>query len=108
MKGFGAGGLQKLMQQANQMQSRMKKVRDELNEKEFEAASGGDAVKVKVNGAMKLLSLSIKPDVMASGDVEMLQDLVISATNEAIKVARETSEAEMAKITGGPGLPGLF
>ena len=108
MKGFGAGGLQKLMQQANQMQSRMKKVRDDLNLQEFEGSSGGDAVKVKVNGAMKILNIAIKPDVMSSGDVEMLQDLVLTAANDALKTARETTEAEMAKVTGGAGMPGLF
>ena len=108
MKGFGAGGLQKLMQQANQMQNRMKKVQEELNLKEFEASSGGDAVKVKITGAMKITAIQIKPDVISSGDIEMLQDLVLTATNEAIKTAKETSEKEMSKITGGAGLPGVF
>jgi len=108
MKGFGAGGMQKLMQQANQMQAKMKKVREELNGKEFEASSGGDAVKVRVNGAMKVLSIAIKPDVISAGDVEMLQDLVLTATNEAIKTARETTETEMSKVTGGAGMQGLF
>lgn len=108
MKGFGAGGMQKLMQQANQMQMKMKKVQEELNAREFEAASGGDAVKVKVTGAMKITAITIKPDVMASNDVDMLQDLILTATNEAIKSARETSEKEMSKVTGGAGLPGMF
>jgi DNA-binding YbaB/EbfC family protein len=108
MKGFGAGGMQKLMQQANQMQMKMKKMQDELNTQEFEASSGGDAVKVKITGGMRITAISIKPDVLAANDVEMLQDLVLTAANEAIKTARETSEREMSKITGGVGLPGLF
>lgn len=108
MKGFGGGGLQKLMQQANQMQAKMKKTQEALNAQEFEASSGGDAVKVRITGAMKITNITIKPDVLAAGDVDMLQDLVLTATNEAIKVARETTEKEMSKITGGVGLPGLF
>lgn len=108
MKGFGGGGLQKLMQQANQMQMKMKKAQEELNTQEFEASSGGDAVKVRITGAMKITNITIKPDVMSSGDVEMLQDLVLTAANEAIKTARETTEKEMSKITGGAGLPGMF
>ena len=108
MKGFGGGGLQKLMQQANQMQMKMKKVQEELNEKEFEASSGGDAVRVCITGSMKIKSIIIKPDVVSAGDVDMLQDLVLTATNEAIRTARETTEKEMSKVTGGVGLPGLF
>lgn len=108
MKGFGAGGLQKLMQQANQMQIKMKKVQDELSAREFEASSGGDAVKVCITGDMKIKTILIKPDVMSSGDVDMLQDLVLTATNEALRTARETTEKEMAKVTGGASMPGLF
>lgn len=109
MKGFGGGGLQKIMQQANQMQMKMKKAQEELATKEFEAGAGGDAVKVKVTGALKLVSVKIKPDVMSAGDVDMLQDLVVTATNEALKTAREASDQEMNKITGGVGgMPGLF
>lgn len=109
MKGFGAGGMQKLMQQATQMQMKMKKVQDELNTREFEASSGGDAVKVRITGAMKITSIIIKPDVLATNDVDMLQDLVLTAANEAIKTARETNEREISKITGGVGgMPGLF
>lgn len=108
MKGFGAGGLQKLMQQANQMQSKMKKVQEELNQKEFEATSGGDAVRVRITGGMKITAISIKPEVISSGDVDMLQDLVLTAANEAIRTARDTTEKEMSKVTGGVGMPGLF
>ena len=108
MKGFGGGGLQKLMQQANQMQSKMKKVQEELATREFSGSSGGDAVQVRVTGAMKLVGVTIKPDVISAGDTEMLQDLILTATNEALQTAKKTSEDEMGKITGGAGIPGLF
>ncbi len=82
MKGFG-GGMQALMRQANQMQARMKKAQEELATREFEAASGGGAVKVTVTGDNKVKSVTIQPDVISSGDQEMLQDLVVTAVNEA-------------------------
>jgi len=106
MKGFG-GGLQQLMKQANQMQNKMKKVQEELALRTFEGTAGGGAVTVQVTGDSKVSSITIKPDVMGSGDVEMLQDLIVAATNEALKSAKSTSEQEMQKITGGV-LPGLF
>lgn len=107
MKHLG-GGLQNIMRQANQMQLKIKKLQEELATREFTGTSGGDAVTVKVNGSQKVLSVTIKPDVMAAGDVEMLQDLVLTAVNDAIRMAKETSEKEMAKITGGFSLPGMF
>lgn len=107
MKGF-SGGMAQLMKQANQMQTRMKKVQDELAKQEYEGTSGGGAVNVKINGEYKMVSLTLNPDVIKSGDVEMVQDLVLTATNEAVKVARETSQKEMEKVTGGMNIPGLF
>lgn len=107
MKGFGGGGMQKLMQQANQMQARLKKAQDEFATREFESTSGGGAVKAKVSGDGKLLNLEIKPDVIASNDQEMLQDLIVTAVNEALKTAKTTSDQEMSKITGGFSLPGM-
>lgn len=107
MKGFG-GGMQQLMKQANQMQTRMKKAQAELAEREFEGSSGGNAVTVKVKGDNFVCAVLIKEDVLKAGDAEMLQDLILTATNEAIKLAKKTTEEEMAKITGGAGIPGLF
>jgi len=106
-KGFG-GGMQQLMRQANQMQNRMKKLQEELKEREFEGSAGGGAVTVKVNGDTQVLAVTIKPDVVAADDVEMLQDLILAATNDAIKSAKDTSQKEMDKITGGVNLPGMF
>lgn len=107
MKGL-PGGMQQLMKQANQMQAKMKKLQEELATREFDGTSGGGAVAVKVNGENKMVAITINPEVMKSGDVEMLQDLILAATNEAVKVARDTSSKEMEKVTGGLNIPGLF
>jgi nucleoid-associated protein EbfC len=107
MKGM-QGGMQKFIQQANQLQSKVKKLQEELATREFKGTAGGDAVQVTVNGDNKVLAMVIKDEVMKSGDVEMLQDLVLTATNEALRVAKETSDTEMNKLTGGFGLPGML
>ena len=108
MKGFGAGGMQALMRQANQMQARMKKTQEELAAREFEATSGGGAVKVTIMGDLKIKTVDIQADVISAGDKDMLQDLVTTAVNEAIKTAKTTSDQEMAKITGGFSMPGML
>lgn len=102
------GGMAQLMKQANQMQMKMKKTQEELAQKTYEASSGGGAVKVTVSGDNVIKAISISADIMGSGDVEMLQDLIMTATNEALKTAKETSNKEMEKITGGLSIPGLF
>lgn len=107
MKGLG-GGMAQLMKQANQMQMKMKKVQEEMAKAEFEGSSGGGAVKAKVTGDNKLAALTISPEIFKSGDVEMLQDMIVAAVNEGVKLAKDTSAKEMEKITGGMGVPGLF
>ena len=112
-KGGGAGGgmqggMANLMRQANQMQLKIKKVQEELGEREYEGTSGGGAVTVKVKGENQVLSLKISDDVMKSGDVEMLQDMIVTAANDALKKAKDTHAAEMEKVTGGFNVPGLF
>lgn len=106
MKGMGGGGMQALMRQANQMQTRMKKAQDELAAREFEGTSGGGAVKIVMLGNYNVKSVDIQQDVLS--DKDMLQDLVATAVNEAIRVVKTTSDAEMAKITGGFNMPGMF
>lgn len=106
MKGM-MGGMAGLMKQANQMQMKMKKLQEELATREFTGTSGGGAVTAKVNGDNKVLSITINPDVLKSGDAEMLQDMVVSAVNDALKTAKDTSSQEMSKITGGLNLPGF-
>jgi DNA-binding YbaB/EbfC family protein len=107
MKGM-PGGMAQLMKQANQMQIKMKKAQEDLAKREFEGTSGGGAVKAKVNGDHFLTNLVIDSEVMKAGDVEMLQDLILTATNDAIKTAKDISQKEMEKITGGVGIPGMF
>lgn len=106
MKGFG--GMASLMKQANQMQAKMKKAQEDLAAKEFTGTSGGGAVTVKMNGDNKVLAITIKPEVIKEGDVEMVQDLVMSAVNDAVKIAKDETAKEMSKITGGINLPGMF
>lgn len=102
------GGMQNLMRQANQLQMKIKKAQEELSEREYEGTSGGGAVSAKVKGENQLIALKITEDVMKSGDVEMLQDLVLTAVNDALKRAKETHASEMEKVTGGFNMPGLF
>lgn len=106
MKGM-MGGMAGLMKQANQMQMKMKKLQEELATREFTGTSGGGAVSAKVNGDSKVLSITINPEVMKAGDAEMLQDMVVSAVNDALKTAKDTSSQEMSKITGGMNIPGF-
>lgn len=107
MKGFGGGGMAQLMKQANQMQMKMKKLQEELATRTYDGTAGGGAVKITVTGNNQVKAVAITPDVMSAGDVEMLQDLIQAATNDALKVAKETSDKEMEKITGGMNIPGM-
>lgn len=107
MKGL-PGGMAQLMKQANQMQMRMKKAQEELAKATYEGTSGGGAVKVTVTGDNLISAIAIDPEVIKAGDAEMLQDMVMTATNDAMKKAKETSAKEMEKITGGMNIPGMF
>lgn len=107
MKGFGAGGMASLMKQANQMQAKMKKAQEEMASREFTGTSGGGAVTAKVTGDNKILGLTINPEVVKSDDLDMLQDMIVSAINDALKTAKDESSKEMSKITGGMNLPGM-
>ena len=102
------GNMNNLMKQAQKMQDEITKLQDDIEEREFTATSGGGAVEVTLTGKKTIKSLTIKPDVVNADDVEMLQDLVISAVNEGIAKIEEVTEDEMSKITGGVSLPGLF
>jgi len=106
MKGM-QGGMAQLMRQANQMQIKMKKVQEELATRMFDGTAGGGAVKVTVSGENIVKSVVINPEVISADDAEMLQDLIMAATNDALKVAKETSSKEMEKVTGGMAIPGM-
>ena len=97
-----------MIRQAQKMQDEITKLQDDIEEREFSATSGGGAVEVVLTGKKTIKSLTIKPDVVNADDVEMLQDLIISAVNEGISKIEEVTEEEMSKITGGVSLPGLF
>ena len=102
------GNMQQLARQAQKLQQQMMKVQEEVEAREFTASAGGGAVSVTVNGKKEVLSLAIKPEAVDPDDMEMLQDMVLAAVNEALREAGETVEREMGKLTGGMGIPGLF
>lgn len=103
-----AKGLGNIMKQAQQMQQRIARVQQELEGREVEATSGGGMVTAVVNGKMQLISLKIEKDVVDPEDIEMLQDLVSAAVNEALKQSQGMMQEEMGKVTGGMNLPGMF
>ena len=105
---MGGGNMQQLARQAQKLQQQMTKMQEELETREYEASAGGGMVTVKVSGKKEVLSIEIKPEAVDPDDVEMLQDLVLAAVNEALRTANDTTEREMGKLTGGLGMPGLF
>ena len=106
--GGGAQNIQAMIKQAQKMQEDMTAKQEELEAEEFKAAAGGGAVEVVMNGKRQIQSLTLKPEVVDPEDIEMLQDLVISAVNECIRNIEEKTSAEMDKITGGFNIPGMF
>ena len=102
-KGFG-----NILKQAQQMQVKITKLQEEMAGKTVEASSGGGMVHIVMNGKQEVLSVRIDPEVVNREDVEMLQDLIAAAVNEAIRKSQEMMSEEMKKITGGLSIPGLF
>jgi len=98
----------KLMKQAQEMQAKMAKIQEELAQREVEASSGGGMVTVRMNGQQEVLAVRINPEVFEEGDQEMLEDLIMAAVNEARRQSLELVKGEMAKLTGGLPIPGLF
>lgn len=101
------GGQANMMKRLQQMQDDMARVQKECEEAEYKASAGGGAIDVTVNGSHQVVSVKIQPDVVDPEDVEMLEDLLVAAVNEAMRKADETMEREMGKITGGMNIPGL-
>ena len=97
-----------ILRQAQVMQNKLAKLEQEMAERTYEAASGGGMVKAEVSGKQELRKLVIDPKALEGGDVEMLQDLILAAVNEASRIARESMEREMSAISGGIKLPGMF
>ncbi len=96
-----------MLRQAQQLQARLAKAQEELENAVVEATAGGGAVKVVITGRLKIQSIEISPEVVSAEDVEMLQDLVMAATNEAVDKAQKMAESSLGAITGGMKIPGL-
>jgi len=97
-----------MLRQAQQLQQRMARLQEELAGRTVESSVGGGMVKVVANGRQELVSVTIEREVVNPEDVEMLQDLILSAVNDALKKSQEMASEEMAKLTGGLKLPGLL
>lgn len=103
MKGMG-----NMMKQAQKLQSKMLKLQEELADKSVETTAGGGMIKVVANGRQQILSIQIEKEVVDPDDVEMLQDLILAAVNDALAKAQEMVASEMGKLTGGFNLPGFM
>ncbi|MDE5558898.1 MAG: YbaB/EbfC family nucleoid-associated protein [Ruminococcus sp.] len=106
--GGNAQNMNQMIKQAQKMQDQITELQENIEEREFSATAGGGAVEVVITGKKTIKSLNIKPEVVDPEDIDMLQDLIISAVNEAVNNVETTTEAEMSKITGGVSIPGLF
>ena len=104
---MGGANMNNMMKQAQRMQQQMLQMQQELEEKEYEASSGGGVVKAVITGKKQLKSVTIDPEAVDPDDVEMLQDLVVAAVNEAYRKAEEDVNSSMGKLTGGMNLGGL-
>ena len=108
--GFGRPDMNALMRQAQKMQEDMKSKQAELEAAEYTGSAAGEMVTVKMNGKHEVLSITIKPEAVDPDDIEMLEDLIVAATNEALRKVDEESSSAMSKLTGGlgGGIPGMF
>ncbi len=104
----GIGGLGNLFEQAQELQKRLAKIQEDVASLTVEATAGGGMVTVVMNGKLEVVRVTIDPQVVAAGDVEMLEDLVRAAVNQAIRKAQELVANEMRKVTGGLKLPGFW
>lgn len=112
-KGMGGGpqNMNAMIQQAQKMQEEMNALQEDLDNREYEVSAGGGAVSVRINGKRQILALEIAPEIVDPDDIETLSDILVAAVNEAVKRVDDTNNAEMSKLTGSmgmPGMPGLF
>lgn len=103
----GMGNMGNMMKQVQKMQREMAKLQEELEQREVESSAGGGVVTVVATGKKELKEIKIKPEVVDPDDIEMLEDLILAAANEALRKAEEMMSSEMSKLTGGLGLPGF-
>jgi len=101
-------GLGNILKQAQQMHAKISQLQEEMAEKTIEVSSGGGMVNIVINGKQQVVTIRIDPEVVNREDIEMLQDLIVAAVNEAIRKSQEMMAEEMKKITGGLSIPGLF
>lgn len=104
----GAPNMNQMMKQAQKMQEQMLKMQEEMEEKKFEATAGGGAVRVVVSGKREIVEIELKPEIVDPDDIEMLQDLMVAAVNEALRKVEADSASQMGQLTGGLNIPGLF
>lgn len=107
----GMGGPQNMnamLRQAQKMQEDMAALQEDLDAREYDISAGGGVVGVKINGKKEILSINIEPEIVDPDDIETLSDILVAAVNEAIKRVDDTNNAEMSKITGNVGFPGMF
>lgn len=102
------GGFNNIVRQAQQMQAKIGKVQEEMADRKVEASTGGGVVTAVVTGDQKLVEIKISPDVVNPDDVEMLEEMVVGAVNQAMRLAGDMMNEEIEKITGGMSIPGLF
>lgn len=106
--GGGAQNMNQMIKQAQKMQEEMKVKQEELEQQEFQSTSGGGMVEVTITGKKEIKSIIVKPEIVNPDDIEMLQDLVVAAVNEAIRKVEDITNEEMEKITGSLNIPGVF
>lgn len=99
--------MRKMMKEAKKMKNQLIKLQEEISQRTVEATAGGGVVKVVANGNLEILEIKIDKDIVDPEDIEMLQDLILAAVNEAIRSAQKMSEEAMQSLTGGLSLPGL-
>ena len=109
-QGMGGGpqNMNQMIKQAQKMQEEMKAKQEELEQQEFKTTSGGGMVEVTITGKKEIKDISIKPEIVNPEDIEMLQDMIMAAVNEAIRKVEDISNREMEKITGALNIPGVF
>ncbi|MCX4276195.1 MAG: YbaB/EbfC family nucleoid-associated protein [Candidatus Gastranaerophilales bacterium] len=106
--GGGPQNMNQMIKQAQKMQEEMKAKQEELEQQEFKTTSGGGMVEVTITGKKEIKDISIKPEIVNPEDIEMLQDMIMAAVNEAIRKVEDISNSEMEKITGALNIPGVF
>ncbi len=109
-QGMGGGpqNMNQMIKQAQKMQEEMRAKQEELEQQEFKTTSGGGMVEVTITGKKEIKDIAIKPEIVNPEDIEMLQDMIMAAVNEAIRKVEDISNSEMEKITGSLNIPGMF